>query len=38
VECEKPLWQINYQDKDVLRAIESSMNSYEEDMHYFWEN
>ena len=38
VECEKPLGQINFQDDDVVRAIERTMGDYEEDMHYFWEN
>jgi hypothetical protein len=38
VECERPLGQINYQDDDVVRAIQRSMSDYEEDMHYYWEN
>ena len=38
VECNIPLSQINYQDRDVLRAIERRMSNYEEDMHYYWEN
>ena len=38
VECEKSLGQIDYHDKDVIRAIEKRMHNIEEDMHYFWEN
>ena len=38
VECQKTLYQINYEDKEIIEAIESRIDKYEEQMHYFWEN
>ena len=38
VECEIPLSRIDFADEDVLRNIHESMDSEDEDMHYWWEN
>lgn len=38
VECEIPLSNIDFADEDVLRNIQKSMDSEDEDMHDWWEN
>lgn len=38
VECDKPLSDIDFGGKEVIKSIDYQMDKYSEDMHYFWEN